>query len=99
MWKKMTALILLIAMVGLIGMGCAAHVHQVGSGAQGMDMEQQRQWYVLWGLVPINDIDSAAMADGATNYTIKTEQSFLDIVINIFTGIITVNSRTVTVTK
>jgi hypothetical protein len=39
------------------------------------------------------------MAGSAKNYTIKTEQSVLDVVINLFTSIVTVNSRTVTVTK
>jgi len=39
------------------------------------------------------------MAGGAANYEIKTEQSPLDIIINFFTGIVTVYSRTVTVTK
>ncbi|MCK4305351.1 MAG: hypothetical protein KAY24_14025 [Candidatus Eisenbacteria sp.] len=79
--------------------GCAAHIHQVGSGAQGNSMTEARQWYILWGLVPINDVDTHSMTEGATNYTIKTEQSALDVVINIFTGMVTVGSRTVTVTK
>jgi len=39
------------------------------------------------------------MAAGTTDYTIKTEQSALDVVINIFTSWVTVYSRTVTVTK
>ncbi len=79
--------------------GCSAHVHDVGNGARGLDIEQARQWYVLFGLVPINEVDTNEMADGAANYTIETEQSFLDSVINMFTGMITVSSRTVTVTK
>lgn len=79
--------------------GCAAHIHKVGKGAQGNNMTEARQWYVLWGLVPINDVDSADMAGSATDYTIKTEQSALDVIINLFTSAITVNSRTVTVTQ
>ena len=58
-----------------------------------------RQWYILWGLVPLNDVDTTELAGGSVNYEIDTEQGFLDIVINIFTGIVTVNSRTVTVTR
>ncbi len=95
--KRVTA-ILMVAVL-LFMMGCAAHIHQVGNGAQGTQMTQQRQWYVLWGLVPINEVKSEDMAAGAQDYTIKTESSALDIIINIFTGIITVNSRTVTVTQ
>jgi hypothetical protein len=49
--------------------------------------------------VPINKVDTNAMAAGATNYQIKTEASALDVIINIFTEYVTVMSRTVTVTK
>jgi len=39
------------------------------------------------------------MAGGATNYEIRTEMTPIDFVIGMFVGVITVNSRTVTVTK
>ena len=91
----MTAL-LLFAMV--VASGCNAHLHVVGDGG-GDEIVEKRQWYVLWGLVPINDVDTAEMADGASDYTIETEHSALDVIINIFTGLVTVYSRTVTVTK
>ncbi len=78
---------------------CATHVHTIGNGAQSSESTQKKQWYALWGLVPINSVDSKAMAKGAKNYTIKTEQSFIDGVINIFTGIVTVSVRTVAVKK
>jgi len=93
----MATALLLVAMV--VASGCATHTHVIGNGGDGSETVEKRQWYVLWGLVPINDVDSAVLADGATDYTIETEQSFLDGVINIFTGIISVYSRTVTVTK
>ncbi len=89
-----------VVMLVLISlMGCQAHIHQVGNGAQTGMMEQQRQWYVLFGLVPINNVDTNIMAADAQDYTIKTEQTFLDVVINIFTSMVTVYSRTVTVEK
>jgi len=96
---RKTVLLVVLAAVMLFLVGCAAHTHVVGNGAQTGSMEQQRQWYVLWGLVPINDVDTKTMAAGTTDYTIKTEQSALDVVINIFTSWVTVYSRTVTVTK
>lgn len=89
----------LLLFVMLVASGCAGHIHMVGDGGDGSETVEQRQWYVLWGLVPINNVDSAEMADGATDYTIDTEQSALDVIINIFTGIVSVYSRTVTVTK
>ena len=89
----------LLLFVMFVGSGCSAHTHIIGDGGDGSETVEQRQWYVLWGLVPINDVDSAEMADGAANYTIETEQSALDVVINIFTSIVSIYSRTVTVTK
>lgn len=96
--KRITSVFLLVVLIFLMT-GCAAHIHEVGNGAQGNNTMEARQWYVLWGLVPINDVDSADMAGDAADYTIKTEQSALDVIINLFTSYITVVSRTVTVTK
>jgi len=83
----------------VIIVGCSAHIHTIGKGAQGNDEIENRQWYILFGLVPLNEVDTKEMSGGAENYEIKTEQSALDIVMNIFTGMISVYSRTVTVTK
>ena len=96
--KKMVSLLMLVILVSMF-MGCAAHVHKVGEGAQSGQYVEARQWYVLWGLVPINEVDSQSMAEGNTNYEIKTESSALDIIINFFTSMVSVTSRTVTVTR
>ena len=98
MYKKLIAS-LLIAVLLVVMVGCATHIHTIGNGPQGKGMEEQRQWYVLWGLVPINEVDTAQMAGGASDYEITTERSPLDIIINIFTGQVSVVSRTVTVKK
>jgi flagellar basal body-associated protein FliL len=98
MLKKSIAIILLLFVV-IYSTGCMAHTHVIGDGAQGNKSEDSRQWYILFGLVPLNNANTAEMAKGATNYTIRTETSVLDFIINCFTGIVTVNSRTVTVTR
>lgn len=95
--KPVALLLIVVFLVTLVG--CAAHTHVIGDGSQRGQKVEARQWYVLWGLVPINDVDTATMAGDAVNYTIQTEISVLDFIINIFTGIVTVNSRTVTVTR
>jgi hypothetical protein len=77
--------------------GCYGLTHVVGDGAKTQKVVSERQWYVLWGLVPINTVDTKAMAKDAKDYTIHSEQSFLDIVIGIFTGCVTIYPRTVTV--
>jgi hypothetical protein len=96
MRNKVTSIGLLLAFLLMIG--CATNIHVVGNGAQGNTVNQQRQWYVLWGLVKINDVNTNTMHNDTVNYTIKTQQSALDVVINIFTSAVTVGSRTVTVT-
>ena len=53
-------IILLLAVILTICLltGCAAHIHKVGQGAQGAQKSEARQWYVLWGLVLINEVDT-----------------------------------------
>ena len=97
MFQKISAVFLIVAMLFVIG--CAAHTHKVGNGAQGTDIVEARQWYVLWGLVPINDVDTNAMAGEATDYDITTQVTVLDFVISAVLGNVSVNCRSVTVQK
>ena len=97
MFKKLSAMLLIVGILFVIG--CASHTHVVGNGAQGTDMIESRQWYVLWGIVPINDVDTQAMAGEATDYEIITEVNLLDAVINAIVGNVSIYCRTVTVRK
>lgn len=97
MFTKLSAALLIVAMLCVIG--CSAHIHKVGNGAQGTELMVERQWYVLWGFIPLNDVDTHAMAAGATDYEIVTQYTPIDVVINIFTSIVTVECRTVSVEK
>jgi hypothetical protein len=90
---------LLIVVLLLLHAGCAAHTHVVGDGAQRGQTIESRQWYVIWGLVPINDVDTNMMAGETSDYSITTEINALDFLINVFLGWITITSRTVTVTR
>ena len=92
----MKKLILLLMLVVFVVASCAVHTHVVGEGAQGMNTTSKRQWYIL-ALAPLNEVDTNAMAGGATDYTIRTETSFIDILIGAVVPVLT--SRTVTVTK
>jgi len=83
----------------LLFVGCATHVHKIGTGPQSFTNDEMRQWYILWGLVPLNEVDTKDMAGDAANYEIKTEVTPLDILISIPAGWVSVTSRTVTVTK
>jgi len=88
----------MIAAVAFV-IGCQTHTHIVGDGAQDWTSRTERQWYILWGLVPLNDVDTSEIAGDVTDYEIKTETTFLDGVISIFTSIVTVNTGSVSVTK
>ena len=100
--KHVTALALSLALcLALVAplSSCYTMTHQVGAGAQSDSEESERQWYILWGLIPLNTVDSQEMADGATDYTVETEHSFVDILISLVTTWVTIVPFTVTVTK
>ncbi|MDO9576917.1 MAG: hypothetical protein Q7J16_03450 [Candidatus Cloacimonadales bacterium] len=46
--KKIVQMVLLVAFIALVG--CSANIHKIGKGAQGNDVMEARQWYVLFGL-------------------------------------------------
>ena len=96
---KKKLLLILIPMFCLIIVSCSTHVHQVGTGAQTGMSETQTQWFILFGLVPLNQVDTGAMANGADNYEIKTSTEPIDILIGIPCQYVTVTRRSVTVTQ
>ena len=96
--KRIIAASLILAFCCLL-VGCYTFNHQVGTGAKGFDEVKERQWYVLFGLVPINKVDSRKMAGGAANYDVKTEFNVVDVIITAFTSVASVHCQTVTVTK
>ena len=95
--KKILVLVLIV--VSMVMIGCSTHVHTVGNGAQTGQAVTATQWYVLFGLVPLNTVDTQEMAGGATDYEIQTQTAAIDIVVSIPASWITVSRRTVTVTK
>ena len=95
--KKVLVLILIVASMVMIG--CSTHVHTVGAGSQAGQVETATQWYALFGLVPLNNVDTQAMAAGAVDYEILTQTTVVVFVVGIPASWITVSRRTVTVTK
>jgi len=95
---KRMATLCLIMLVGIM-LNCSTHIHTIGRGPSEGIRTEIRQWYVLWGLVPINQVDTRKMAENAKDYQIKTQASLMDVIINIFTNNVSVTSRTVTVTR
>ena len=90
----------------MLFIGCATHVHNIGTGPATGSKVTARQWYLFNGLVPLNSVDTNEMANSAENYEIQTQTGPVDIFISIGLGIVTfgigpaiIQSRTVTATK
>jgi len=96
---KMKKWILAIVMLVFLLSSCMTLTHVVGAGGSSSDIVEAKQWYALWGLVPINEVSSKDMAGGAANYTITSQQKFVDVIISAFTGIVTVTVQSVSVQK
>ena len=98
--KKAVVMIMIVSSLFLIG--CSTHVHTVGTGPQTGVSNTARQFYLLYGLIPLNSVDTGAMAGGAANYEIQTQIGPIDVVINVASAVAIagiVSSRSVTVTK
>jgi len=97
--KNVVRSAILAAVIAMPLTSCYTMTHKVGSGGGTGQTVEQRQWYWLWGLLKINHVDSQAMAAGATDYTVTTQQSFVDVIIGLFTTWVTIVPYTETVQK
>lgn len=97
--NKTIAKILLLNLIVVFVVSCSTHTHTVGEGSMTGKEVSARQWYIAYGLAPLNKVDTNEMAGDAENYEIVTQASFVDGVINAFTSSFTVTCRTVTVVK
>ncbi len=81
--------------------GCFTQSVPFGSGGTGASEQEFNQWFVLWGLVPITEIeeDVTAAIGGTTDYTLTSEFTPIDCVINIFTSVVTVYRKSMIVEK
>ena len=81
--------ILVVLSLAIIMSSCNATMHTVGTGGKGNCKEpgqfdaKKKQWYLFWGLLPLNHVDSKDLVGGAQNYTIRTTTSFGDFLISI----------------
>lgn len=84
--KKMMLQVAFLCSIVVLMSSCRATMHTVGTGGKGDCKSQydatEKQMYLFWGLLPLNKVDSKAMAGGATNYTIRTTTTFVDGLIN-----------------
>ena len=96
---RRTVVLLALALL-LCAQGCVTHVHRVGLGpVQGTELARERQYYILFGLFRLNDVDTHQIAKGRNSYQVETTTSFWDLVLTPFLFPLSVTSRTVTVTQ
>lgn len=75
---------------------CYTYTSIVGQGAKGNTEIKKWNHYILFGLAPVGVSDSKHMADGATDYTVTTQESFLNgLVAGLTFGIYTPTTTTV----
>lgn len=96
---KVAKISLMLLLVAILTVGCAVHQYDMGKGPSKGEVETARQWYILWGLIPLNNVDAQTMIGSSTDYSVRTAQEPLDVIMNIVTTYVTVTSRTVTVEK
>ena len=79
--------------------GCFTQSVEYGSGGTGASEQEFNQWFALWGLVPITQIedDVEAAVGSSTDYTLTSEFTEIDCVINIFTSFVTIYRKSMIV--
>ena len=89
----------LTAILGLavIMTSCFSQSYTVGSGSQTGVTVKEKNHYVVYGLAAIKTSSPTEMAGGAKNYSVNTQHSFVDGIINALTfGIYTPTTTKVT---
>ncbi len=78
---------------------CMIHRHTVHSGALGNTEVRKGQWYLFYGLLPLNNVDTRKMAKPHTSYEITTEITFTDILVSAILSPLTIMRTSVIVRK
>lgn len=97
--KRLIIFVVLVILLFLPMQGCYTQRVTVGTGGTDTEVVEKKSWYALWGLVPMNEFDASELAEGVTDYTVEYEMTFVDGIVSIFTGIVTISPRTVRVYK
>lgn len=93
--------------VALVALACAplaacfTLTHTVGRGPQSPTpvIATETEWFALWGLVPLEPVDSAVLAGPTPDYRVTTKFTAMDVVITAFSSLLTFYRQTVIVEK
>jgi len=96
--RKNILTLILVATIAFATTSCYTTINTIGAGGKGGASVSKKQWYLIGGLIPLNEADGGKLAGGAKDYTLKTQHSFVDMLISGITGSL-ISVQTVTVTK
>lgn len=102
---KYLSLLLLTVLLTVLLYGCfsvrvvAPHDQKIELASKADQLgfkEKQRNWYFLWGLVPINEnaTDKKIKENGLTKVRIETKRTFVDMLISFFLSEISIATTT-----
>jgi hypothetical protein len=75
--------------------GCMVHEHRVGAGPAGVGAASFRQYYLLFGLMQINDVDVQRALLGKPSFAVTTSFGFTDFLLTTLLAPLTVCTRSV----
>ncbi len=78
---------------------CLTATHTVGDGPGKGEVVERHAWYLLWGLVPLNPFDSAALAGRETSYRVQTGITVWDGFLSLLLAPLSLRRMTVRVEK
>lgn len=84
MKKKVFNLVVLLSLTFLLS-SCYTMTFSVGQGSTTGKEVKEANHYVVYGLAPIKVSDPVKMADGAKNYTVTIQHTFIDGLISALT--------------
>lgn len=97
MIKRTIKLVSITLVSSLLLSSCYTYTTTVGNGAQGNNQTKKWNHYVVYGLAPVGVSDAKEMANGAKNYTVTTEHTFINGLVSALTfGLYSPTTTTVT---
>jgi len=82
--QKFTSLILSLALILTVS-SCYTLEYNVGRGAQTGIEAKGKNHYLIYGLAPLKTTDPGSLANGATDYTVTIQHTFVDGLLNALT--------------
>lgn len=97
--SRKTVLFVLLIVLCAGFMGCmttrvGGDAHLAPSDTEGTLIAEKGNWYILWGLVPLNDNRTDAVVPAGKKVRVETKYTPIDFLINIFTGLVTIYTNT-----